>query len=237
MASPPNQAPRPRRPAEPLLAVVVLLGLALAGVVVLVLSDAVWGLALAVAAAALATTGAGLAARSMLAVVDDTAPRAPAHPAVVALGCVAAIAIFVAALVTWAGSSTRSTRAADATGAAQTLRAFLATAVLDDSAYPACEYLTPLEQQRVARLAEHDQTCRDALTATPPALRGVAAVGSLHALHLRTTVDGSRARISVTGSGTRPLTFTLRRTTPGELAPFEAPGASWRIAAGATALL
>jgi hypothetical protein len=62
-------------------------------------------------------------------------------------------------------------------------------------------------------------------------------VGSLHGLHLRTTVDGNRARISVTGSGTRPLTFTLRRTTPGELAPFEAPAAPWRIASGVTALL
>ena len=153
------------------------------------------------------------------------------------LGAVAATALVVAVAIPRENAVSRSTQAPDAAAAAQTLRDFLAVAVVDDSPYAACEYLTPREQQSIARLAGQGQTCRDALTATPPALAGVATAGRIRRLHMRTVVREGRARITVSGAGRTSLTFDLRRATPADLEAFEAPPAAWRIASGATALL
>jgi hypothetical protein len=135
------------------------------------------------------------------------------------------------------GSAATSTARPTGRAAAETIRQFLATAVLDDNAFIACQYLTSDAQQSVARLAGDDQTCRDALTATQPSFGNVHSEGSLHALRLDTVVRGGTAYVTARPSGRQPVTFVLSRTTPGEAAAYEAPSSAWRIADGATAVL
>jgi hypothetical protein len=234
--APTTPAGPPRRP-DLLLSAVALIALVIACLVVAAFTDATWALVLALAAGAAATVGMALVTRRMLA-DEDGAPApggAPRSALVVVPVAAATVAVVVA--LGHGDASSRSTEAPDAAGAAQTLRDFLVNAAVDDDTYAACEYLTPGEQQRVARLVGQGQTCRDALTATPPALAGVATVGRIRRLHMRTVVRGGRARITVSGAGRTALTFTLRRTTLAELGDFEAPPAAWRIASGATALL
>jgi hypothetical protein len=134
-------------------------------------------------------------------------------------------------------SAETSTAHATAGDAAQTVRDFLADAVLEDDAYAACQYLTPGAQQSVARMAGDDQTCRDALTATQPSLGAVHSEGALHALRLDTVVRDGTASVTARPSGRGPVTFVLSRTTPADTAAYGAPSSAWRIADGATAVL
>jgi hypothetical protein len=235
-ATPPTGDPR-SRPRDLLLSVVALLALAIGAIVVLALTDTTGGLVFALVAAAAATVGVALVIRRMVADADGAAPVRGARRSLAAPAVVAAAALVVAVVLGHGDATSRSTQAPDAAGAAQTVRGFLATAVLDDDAYAACEYLTPGERQRIAGLAGQGQTCRDALTATPPALAGVTSAGNLHGLRLGTRLQGTRARVAVSGARTPPLTFALRRATAAELEEFQAPPAAWRIDAGATALL
>jgi hypothetical protein len=234
--APTTNQPGPRH-TDLLLSTVVLLALVIAGVVVMAFADRTWGLVLALAAGATATVGMVLVTRSILADEDGARARGTAPRSPLVLGAVAAATLAVAVALAHGDASSRSTEGPDAAGAAQTLRDFLTSAVVDDNPYAACQYLTPGQQQRIARLAGQGQTCRDALTATPPALSGVTTAGHLRRLRTRTTVHGERARITVSGYGTPSLRFVLRHATPSELEAFEAPPSAWRIASGATALL
>ena len=216
---------------------VALLAVAMGGFMVLALTATTAGLVLALVAAGLATVGIGLTLRVMLANTDATSTLRATRRSAVGLAALAAATLAVAVVAADEDAASHSTRAADAGGAAQTLRAFLGAAVLEDNAAAACNYLTASEQQRVAGLAGQGQTCRDALTGTPPVLHGVTSEGRLHALHLRTTLRRGRALITVSGSRTGPVTFALRPATPAELEAFAAPSARWRVASGATALL
>jgi hypothetical protein len=237
MASIANTDGPRRQRGDLLMSAVVLLAIAVGGVVVLALADTTFALVLAVAVLAAATIGMALVARRMLATGDGPPAAAPARRTALALGAVATTTLLVVVGAGHEDASSGTTEAPDAAAANQTLRDFLATAVVDGSPYAACEYLTPPEQQRIARLAGSGQTCADALTATPPALPGVTTDAGVRRLHLRTTVHGARARTTVSGSGVPSLRFELRRATPAEMAAFDAPPAAWRIASGATALL
>lgn len=148
---------------------------------------------------------------------------------------VAAVVLAIALPI--AESATASTARPTAGAAAQVVREFLASAVLDDNAYVACQDLTPGAQEQIARLAGGDQTCRDALTATQPSFAGIHSQGALDALALRAVVRGATARVTAAPHGRRPVTFVLRRTTGGEAAAYEAPPGAWRIVVGATAVL
>jgi hypothetical protein len=227
---------RPRRP-DLLLSVIALIALVIACLLVTAFADTTWTLALALVSFAAATLGIVLVTRRLLSDEDDaSAGRAVPRSALV-LGAVAVATLGVAAALDRGDAASRSTDSAQAGGAAQTLRDFLVNGVVDDNAYVACQYLTPGEQQHLARVAGQGQTCRDALTATPPSLPGVSTGGRIRRLHMRTVVRGGQARIAVSGTGSTSLTFTLRRATPAELGDFEAPPAAWRIESGATALL
>jgi hypothetical protein len=133
-----------------------------------------------------------------------------------------------------ADSTTRPTAAA----AAQTVRDFLATAVLEDNAYAACQYLTIAEQEEVARIAGGDQTCRDVLTASSPSFDGIQSEGALDALDPRAVVvGGSRADVTVARPGYPAVTFVLQRASGADALAFGAPSAAWRIASDVTSAL
>ena len=131
----------------------------------------------------------------------------------------------------------RQTSRADAAGADQTLRDFLTAGAVDHNAYMACQYLTTSEQQQVVADVPSSNACRDAFTWTAPQIGGVDSLHTVNALRLRTVVRGDQAVISATGRATRPLRFTLDRTTAAEYATYRAPIAAWRVASGVPALL
>jgi hypothetical protein len=132
-----------------------------------------------------------------------------------------------------ADSTARPTAAA----AAQTVRAFLATAVLDDDAYEACQYLTPAAQAQVARAAGAGQTCRDALSAAPPSFVAIRSEGELHALAVRAVVTApALAKATIARPGQPPVALVLRRATAADEAAYAAPQCAWRIASARPAL-
>jgi hypothetical protein len=157
--------------------------------------------------------------------------------ALAAVATVVVIAVVLATTLPVEKTAATSTARPTAAAAAQTVRDFLASAVLDDNAYAACQYLTTAEQQRVADLAGGDQTCRDALTSTQPSLGGIRSEGALHALALHVAIRDGSAEVTATPNGQAPVRFVLVRTTSAQAATFEAPPAAWRIADGATAVL
>lgn len=227
----------PRRPYHLLLWFVGLLAIALAGIAVLGIFDTTWSLGLALLLAAVTAVGALREIRAVLADGDATAVRAPARRSALAFGSVAAVAILLAVVVGRDDASGADTATPDAAAAAQTVRDFLALAVIDHNDYLACQYLSADEQARVTKFVPDATSCRDALTQTPAGLGGVTSVGGLHQLKLRTVVGHGRGWIAVSGPHTRPLRFTLRRATAADLGAFEAPDAAWRITSGVRALL
>ncbi|HEX2087009.1 MAG TPA: hypothetical protein VHF89_15110, partial [Solirubrobacteraceae bacterium] len=192
---------------------------------------------LALVAAGAAAVGAAFAVGAMLADDDGSATRARAGSPVVVCVTVGALALAAAVAVGWDDAATSSAAAPDPTGAAQTVRGFLTEAALDGDAYGACEYMTSGERRQVARLAGQRQTCADALTGASVSLPGIDTEAALRRLDVRTAAVGRRVVATVFGAGPRPLSFTLERATPGERLAFDAPGAGWRIASGAAALL
>jgi hypothetical protein len=220
-----------------LLRIMVFLAVLIGAVVATARADAAWTVTLAVAGLVLAAAGVGMSLRRLLEGADDVTPEAPGRALVAALASVAAIAVVLALTLPVADSSATSTTKPTAAAADRTVRDFLATAVLDDSAYPACQYLTAVEQQRVAALAGDGQTCRAALLTTQPSFDDIHSEGSLHALPLHAVVHGATADVTARPHGRPPTTFVLQRTTPAEAAAYEAPPSAWRIAGGATAVL
>ena len=79
--------------------IVVLLALAIAGLVVLALSQTTAGLLLALAAAVAATVGAGLAVRGLLADADGSSVPRGARKSAAVLGAVAAATLIVAVAI------------------------------------------------------------------------------------------------------------------------------------------
>jgi hypothetical protein len=217
--------------------VIALCAILVGAIVATALSHDVWVLALAVAGLLAAALAVGLSVNAMLGNDDRTDAEDPYRGPVALLGAIATLTVVLAIALPVETSSAVSTRASDAQSAAATVRAFLATAVLDDNTYLSCQYLAPSAQQAVANLAGGDQTCRDALTATQPSFDGVHSEGSLHALHLRAMVRDGTAFVTVERTGRSPATFELRPATAAELAAYEAPQAAWRIVSGATIVL
>jgi hypothetical protein len=220
-----------------LVRIIVFVAVLVGAVVATARADAGWAVALAVAGLVVAVAGIAMSLRGLLARDADAEPEAPGRASVAGLATVAAVAVILALTLPVEQSAATSTARPTAAAAAQTVRDFLASAVLDDSTYSACHYLTPAAQQSVARLAGGGQTCRDALTATQPSFASVHSEGALHALSLRATVRGGTAYVTATPRGRRSVTFVLRRTTPTEAAGYEAPSAAWRIAVGEVAVL
>jgi hypothetical protein len=220
-----------------LLRIMALVAILVGAVVATAQTRAWWTVALAVAGLVLAAAAVGASLRGLLGRDADAEPEAWGRGRVAALTAVAAVAVVLAIALPVEDSAATSTARPSAAGAAQTVRDFLASAVLDDSAYSACQYLTPAAQQRVARMAGDGQTCRDALTATRPSFAGIQSEGALHALGLRAVARGGTAYVTALPRDRRPVTFVLRRTTPMQAAGYEAPPAAWRIAGGATSVL
>jgi hypothetical protein len=226
-------APDPQRL---LLDIVVLIAILVGAVVATAEADAWWTAAIAVGGLVIAALGITLAVGAMLR-ARDASPIAPGHGRVVASAVVAAIAVVLAIVLPVEGSAATSTARPTAGAAARTVRDFLASAVLDDNAYAACQYLTPSAQESVVRLAGDGQTCRDALTAAQPSFGAVHSEGALQALRLDAVVRDGTANVTAQPPGRGSVTFVLQRTTPGEAATYEAPSSAWRIADGATAVL
>ena len=220
-----------------LLRIMVFVAVLIGAVVATARADAAWTVTLAVVGLVVAAAGVGMSLRGLMEGADDATPEAPGRGLVAVLASVAAIAVVLALTLPVANSSATSTTRPTADAADQTLRDFLATAVLDDSAYPACQYLTAAEQQRVATLAGDGQSCRAALLATQPSFDAIHSEGSLHALPLHAVVHGDTADVTARPHGRPPATFVLQRTTPAEAAAYEAPPSAWRVARGATAVL
>ncbi|HEX5925971.1 MAG TPA: hypothetical protein VFY45_19230 [Baekduia sp.] len=219
-----------------LLEIVVFVAILVGAVVATADADAWWTAALAVAGLVIAALGIALAVRDMLR-AGEASPATPGRGRVAAAAVVGAVAVVPAFVVPIEDSAATSTAHATAGDAAQTVRDFLADAVLDDNAYAACQYLTPGAQLSVARLAGDDQTCRDALTATQPSLGTIHSEGALHALRLDAVVRDGTASVTARPPGPGPVTFVLSRTTPADTAVYGAPSSEWRIADGATAVL
>jgi hypothetical protein len=233
LARDPLHAPGPQRL---LLEIIVFVAILVGAVVAIGQADTWWTAALAVGGLVIATLGIALAVSAMLR-ARDASPIGPSRSRVVASAIVAAVAVILAIVLPVEGSAATSTAGATDAAAAQTVRDFLASAVLDDNAYIACQYLTPSAQEGIARVAGNAQTCRDAFTATQPSFGSVHSEGALHALRLDTVVRGDAAYVTARPSGGRAVTFALSPTTPGEAAAYEAPSSAWRIADGATAVL
>lgn len=235
-ATAPGDRPHAPDPQRLLLEIVVLVAILVGAVVAIAEADAWWTAALAVAGLVIAALAIGLAVGAMLR-GGEGSPVGPGRGRVGASAVVAAVAVVLAFVLPVEDSAATSTARPTAGAAAQTVRDFLADAVLDDNAYAACQYLTSGAQQSVARLAGDGQTCRDALTATQPSFGAVHSEGALHALRLDAGVRDGTASVTAQPSGRGPVTFVLSRTTPGETAAYGAPSSDWRIADGATAVL
>ena len=216
---------------------VILLAVVVAGIVTIALTRSFWGLAAALVAAVLAT---GLMTLRFVDIVgdgDEAVTAGPTRRGVMGAGAFAAAVLILAFTLAGTVAAQQRTRPADSATATQTLRDFLTVGVLENNPYVACQYLTPAEQQAVARTGGQDQNCRDALTANPPRLGTLNSPGRLRGLRMQTVVHGDTARITVTGAGATPRTFVLHRATAADYAAYLAPSADWRIASGATSLL
>jgi hypothetical protein len=225
-------------PGDLLLRIVVLVALLVGGIVATAQTRAWWTLALAVAGLVLAAGAISLTVQAMLGRDVDARPSAPGRARVAALVALAAVALVLAVVIPDDDSAAGSTTSPTAAAATQTVRDFLAGAVLEDSPYAACQYLTLSEQEAVARIAGDGQTCRDALTARPPSFAGIRSEGALRALDLRAEVVGhATADVTVDRARHAPVTFVLRRTTPADSLAFAAPPGAWRIASGAIGVL
>jgi hypothetical protein len=212
----------------------VFVAIAVAGVAVALATDAWWTTALAFAGVAFALAGMLASVGRLL---DRGAPPDPARgrARAVVLGVVATAMLVLA--VTLPEHAAARAAPAPVVQAEDTVRGFLIAAVVNDDAYLGCQYLTPAEQARVARLAGRGATCQEALVASQPRFAGVRSVAQLNAVRLRAVVRDDRARVSAQLPGGKPVTFILRRATPAELNAFEAPQVPWRIDSGVTSLL
>jgi hypothetical protein len=219
-----------------LLRIVGLAALVVGAIVATAKADVWWFVTIPVTALVIAAGGIGLSVARMLR-ADDVAPYRPGRRSVVASSVVAVAAMVLAIALPITESAGASTARTTGGAATETVRDFLASAVLDDNAYAACQYLTPPAQERIARLAGGGQTCRDALSATQPSFAGIRSEGALHALALHAVVRDGSAHVTATPHRGRSVTFVLQRTTASEAAAYEAPPAAWRISGGATAVL
>jgi hypothetical protein len=209
---------------------------AMAAVAVATTADAWWTTALALAAVAFTLAGI-LLSLALLAGGETDPEAANGRGRAVALGILTVVVLLLA--VTLPGHAQAGQAPSPAAEAQQTVREFLIAAVIDDNAYLACQYLTPDEQRRVARLAGRAASCQEAFIAAQPVFAGVRSVIEVKALPLRTTVRGDRAVAIVPRRqpAPGPIRFVLRRATRAELDAFHAPQVPWRIASGATAVL
>jgi hypothetical protein len=220
-----------------LLRVVVLVALLVGGVVATTETHAWWTLVLAVGALLVAAGGVAVSVQAMLGRDADAQPPAPSRARVAALAALAAAALVLAGVLHDDQSAADSTTSPTAAAAAQTVRDFLATAVLEDNAYAACQYLTPTAQEAAARIAGDGQTCRDALTASPPSFAGIQSEGALHALTVRAVLVGRSIADATVDRPRQPLaTFVLQRAAATDYAAFAAPPAAWRIASARPAI-
>jgi hypothetical protein len=208
---------------------------AMAAVAVATTTDVWWRVALALAAVAFAVTGILLSLA--LLIEDERAPDpATGRARALALGVATAVTLLVA--VALPGQADAQPAPSPAAQAQQTVRAFLVVGVIDDNAYLACQYLTPEERQRVARLSGPGATCQEAFVEAHPVFAGVRKVVEVRELPLRTSVRGRRAVVLVPRpQPLPPVRFVLRRATLAELDEFRAPQVPWRIASGAVAVL
>jgi hypothetical protein len=219
------------------LRIVALIGILVGAVVSTAQARAWWTAALAVAGLIIAAGLIAASMRRLLGEDDDVESQEPGQRrfAALSIAAIAAVALAITLPVDESGavSTVRPTGAA----AAETVRNFLAAAVLDDNAYAACQYLTTAEQQHVAQLAGDGQTCRDALSATQPSFGGIQSEGALDALSLHVVIRDGAANVTATPHGQAAAQFVLQRTTAAQAATFEAPPTAWGIADGATAVL
>jgi hypothetical protein len=208
--------------------------IAVAGVAFATAADAWWTTALAFAGVAFALAGIALSV-AQLADREPEPDPARGRRRAIALGAVATVMLVLA--VTLPEHAAASRAPAPVAEAQDTVRGFLTAAVLNQDAYLACQYLTPAERVRVARRAGRGATCQDAFVAVRSTLAGIDSEATLKGLPLRTVVRGDRAVVVARPSGAKPVTFVLRRATPGELDAFDAPHVPWRIDAGADGVL
>jgi hypothetical protein len=224
-------------PGALLLRIVVLVALLVGAIVATAETHAVWTLALAVAGLVLAAIAMAASVAAMLGRDADARPSAPSRAWLGVLTALAAVALVLAVALPDDRAAADSTARPTAAAAAQTVRTFLATAVLDDDAYEACQYLTPAAQAQVARAAGAGQTCRDALTAAPPSFVAIRSEGELDALAVRAVVTApSLAEATIARPGQPPVALVLRRATAADEAAYAAPQCAWRIASARPAL-
>jgi hypothetical protein len=212
----------------------VFAGLAAGAIVVAAITRAGWTTALAAVSAAAALAGLVITVRHLRRHEGDPEAAALSRATAVLLATMATVTLVLAIVLR--PVEARTTSAPTAAAAAQTVRDFLATAVLEDNAYLACQDLTPTAQRQVAGLAGVP-TCREALVATRPTFDGIQSVGPLDRLDLRAAVHDGHASVTAVRHGYAPATFGLRPTTPAEYAAFQAPPAPWRIDSGYLAVL
>lgn len=223
---------------ELLLRAALFMVIVIAAVIAVIRADAWWTSLLAAGGVAVGACGVAMVAFALLSDEDDAEPETgPSRTGSVLLASVAVVLLVLALVVPEheAKESTAGT-AATAGAAEETVRQFLLLAIVEDDAFPACQYLTTAQQATLVRQAGAT-SCRLALTGTSPSLDGVQDEADVDRLKIRATVVGDRATAVVAGRGQPPMTFTLTRATPAEAEGFEAPSTPWRIASGAEALV
>jgi phosphatidylglycerophosphate synthase len=199
-------------PGNLFLRIVVLIALLVGGVVAMAETHAWWTLVLALAGLVIAAGAVAVSVQAMLRRDVDTEPSAPSSTRVTALTALAAVALILAVALPDGQSAADSTTSPTAAAASRTVRDFLASAVLEDNAYAACQYLTVTAQEQVARMAGNHQTCRDALSATQPSFAAIHSEGALRALDVRAMVVGhSTADVTVHRPGHPRWPLAVRR--------------------------
>jgi hypothetical protein len=235
MSTTPDTAAPPPRPRQLLLGVLALLAVVLAAVVLTAVSDATWGLVVALVALGCATLLAVLSLVRLAGDEEGAPVPTPARGMVLGLAFAAIVAVAAGVTVVIANASADDSQSGGAATAERTVREFLTDASLDQNGYAACGLLTSPEQARVARAAGHGQVCREALGAAAT-VGGVASPHGLRDLNLHAVVHGTRAVVTASGAG-QVVRFDLVRSTPADSAAFQPPDEPWRIASGAESLV
>ena len=202
-----RSGPRRARAGTPelLLRAVLFMVIIVTAVIVVIRADAWWTSLLAATGVAAGACGVVLVAFALLADEDDAEPEAgPDRTGSIALGTVAVV-LLVLALVVPEHEAKESTAkpAATAQSADETVRQFLLAAIVEDDAYPSCQYLTTAQQATLARQAGAT-SCRLALTSTSPSLDGVQNEADVDRLKIGVRVAGDRATAVSQGAAARP---------------------------------
>ena len=153
---------------------------------------------------------------------------------------VGALALLIAGVITSAVRAIRDDREAVAgAGPVASVRQFLADTVIDNDGFQGCRYLTPAEQQRVARRADSPHSCGEALDWARLHLGGESyrSIRQIYDGLSASAVRRGRDAVVDIRHGRQSRSFILVPATPAQRNDFDAPPMPWRIDRGVAQLV